>query len=533
VMANAKNDKWYWVLENVEGRGVTDNTTVTCRGGAKPDGTGCDTDLTIEAADVPLDDMLKNSLTPAGQRAWEELQPQGRVDFTAHVKKHFDEAVPQIEVVLRPQGHTVSIDPRLFPYRLEQIQGQAVYQRNHVQLLKIAAQHDRTLYSVESGTWDVTQDGGWQLAFKNLTADRLSMGRDLVVALPPGLRSIIERFQPSGTFALYNSSLSITKSPQFAGLASAWDVNLECQQAAIQGAAPLRGVTGGVHLVGRSDGRTAVTAGELALDSLLWNDVQLTNVRGPLWTDSSHFLLGEPACLQENQPARRVTADAYGGSVAANIELLHDMNPSYKLDLHLGGVSLARFVHERLGGPTDMSGMVSGNLAVSGTGQTVQTLSGGGEMHLVNGNIYQLPPLVAILKLLSSRPPSTTAFNRCDVKFAVQGEHVHFEQLNLLGDAVSLYGNGDADFNRKLKLVFYTLIGPADLPIPLWKTIAGHVSQQGLQIKVVGTLDDPKVEKEPFPAVKDILGRMKGELQDGAATMSSATASRGTRYQPR
>ena len=44
--------------------------------------------------------------------------------------------------------------------------------------------------------------------------------------------------------------------------------------------------------------------------------------------------------------------------------------------------------------------------------------------------------------------------------------------------------------------MFYTLIGPADLPIPLWKTIAGQVSQQGLQLKVVGTWDDPKIERE-------------------------------------
>ncbi len=278
--------------------------------------------------------------------------------------------------------------------------------------------------------------------------------------------------------------------------------------------------------MGRSDGHSAVTAGELAVDSLLWNDVQLTNMHGPLWTDSTHLLLGEAAARQQNQPPRRLTAEAYGGKLAANIDLLHDPNPSYRLDLGLSGVSLARFVHERLGGPNDMSGTVSGTLAVSGTGQTTQTLSGGGELHLVDGNIYQLPPLVAILKLLSNRPPNTTAFNRCDMKFTVQGEHVHFDPLNLRGDVVSLYGSGDADFNRKLNLVFYTLIGPADLPIPLWKTIAGHVSQQGLQLKVVGTLDDPKVKKEPFPAVNDILDRMKGELQEGAATVSPTAAAR-------
>ncbi len=154
VKGRATNNQWHWGLENIEGRGVTNNTIVNCRGGATPDATGCDTDLTIDASDVPLDDTLKNALTvaPAGQRAWDELRPQGRVDFTAHVTKQADQ-MPEIGVVLRPRGNTVSIEPRMF-YRLDQVQGEAVYERNHVELRKVAAQHDRTLYSAESGTWD-------------------------------------------------------------------------------------------------------------------------------------------------------------------------------------------------------------------------------------------------------------------------------------------------------------------------------------------------------------------------------------------
>ena len=79
---------------------------------------------------------------------------------------------------------------------------------------------------------------------------------------------------------------------------------------------------------------------------------------------------------------------------------------------------------------------------------------------MVDAHIYQLPPLVSMLKLLSNRPPDKTAFNRCDMKFAIQGEHVKFEQIDLLGDVVSLYGKGETHFNHKLDLTFFTLIGP-------------------------------------------------------------------------
>jgi hypothetical protein len=73
------------------------------------------------------------------------------------------------------------------------------------------------------------------------------------------------------------------------------------------------------------------------------------------------------------------------------------------------------------------------------------------------------------------------------------------------------------------------LIGPVDLPIPLWKTIAGHVSQQGLQLKVSGTFEHPETTRKALPAVNDMLDHIQSELQEGAATMSPNTASRGVR----
>lgn len=526
-LATASN--WHWTLHDMEGRGGNDSTVVKCRGESIPSGKGYQTDLMFEATNVPLDDNLKLALSPAGQQAWDELRPQGFVNFTAHVTRQPDQLKPAIEVALRPHKRMVSLEPRLFPYRFDQVDGVAHYKDGRVDVQKLSGQHDRTEYSAESCNWQVGPDGSWQFELKNVSVDRLSVTRDLLVALPPALQSTLERLQPAGSFDIHNSSLSFFKLPQSDGMTAAWDVNLECQQAALQGGVPLRGITGGMRLAGRSDGRSAFVAGELALDSLLCKDMQLTNVRGPLWANSSQCLLGEPACQQLNQPPRRLTADAYGGSLATNVELIHDNNPSYKLDVHLGGANLARFANERLGGPNDMNGTVSGKLLVSGMCSSTQTLRGTGELHVVDANIYELPPLVAMLKVLSNRTPNSTAFNRCDMQFSIEGEHIHFQQLNLLGDALSLYGNGESDFNRRLDLVFYTLIGPADLPIPFWKTIAGHVSQQGLQLKVVGTFDHPETERKALPAVNDMLDHIQSEIQGGAATMAPSTAARGQR----
>ena len=46
------------------------------------------------------------------------------------------------------------------------------------------------------------------------------------------------------------------------------------------------------------------------------------------------------------------------------------------------------------------------------------------------------------------------------------------------------------------------------------------MSQQGLQLKVVGTFDHPETERKALPAVNDMLDHIQSELQEGAATMS-------------
>jgi hypothetical protein len=134
--------------------------------------------------------------------------------------------------------------------------------------------------------------------------------------------------------------------------------------------------------------------------------------------------------------------------------------------------------------------------------------------------------LVSLLSVLKNRAPKSAAFDRVDMQFAVQGEHVQFQQLNLLGDAVSLYGRGQTNLDRELDLVFYSLVGPADLPIPLWKTIAGQVSQQGLQLKVSGTWEKPETKKDVLPSVNQVLQEIQNGIQAGAASMAPTAAAR-------
>ena len=506
-----------WKFEKLESRDRQEATAaVTCEGRSTETADGMDLQLAFQGTNMPLDENLRRALSPAVQKVWAELRPQGSVDFTANVVRHPNDAVPVIQVELRPHEQTVAVEPTFFPYRFEQIGGRALISADHVELQQMSGAHGRASFSGQ-GNWQASADGGWQLALTGLNADRVTADPEFIAALPPNVQRVIDRLKPSGTIDLLGTTLQFVKRPDAEQLASSWDMQLACHQTALRGDLQLDSLTGGVRVMGQSDGPTSYSYGELAIDSLIWNDTQVTNIHGPFWADNSMCYFGQGATAKLGQPPRRMTADTYGGTVASDIQLQHEGHPIYHADLSLGGVDLRRIISERTGGPKDLTGTVSGKLALDGAGRSTYAMAGKGELHIVDANIYKLPVLVALLKVLSNRSPDTTAFDRCDAQFEIHGEQIHFEHLNLLGDALSLYGRGDTNFDRNLNLEFYSMVGPGGFSLPLFSAMAGQASRQMLQLKVDGSIDNPQIHKEALPALNQALQQFQAELQGGAS----------------
>jgi hypothetical protein len=506
-----------WKLEQLESRDRQDaGTLVTCVGEAHDEPGGLQLQMVFHGTNVPLDENLRRALAPPVQKVWADLRPQGSVDFTANVERQPKDAQPVIQVDLRPHEQTVAIEPAFFPYRFEQIGGRALITADKVELQQVTGRHGRSGFSAQ-GIWQAAPDGGWQLTLSGLNADRVNADPDFMAALPPCVQRVVDRLKPTGTIDMLGTTLRFAKRPGVAQLAASWDVQLACHQTALRGDLLLDSLTGGVRVMGQCDGQNCNSFGELAIDSLIWNDVQLTNIRGPFWTDSSYCFFGDGATAKLGQPPRRLTAEAYGGTLAADIQLQHEGHPQYHVDVALGAADLRRITSERLGGPKDLTGTVSGKLSLDGAGRSTYALAGSGELHIVDANIYKLPLLVALLKVLSNRSPDTTAFDRCDARFDIHGEQIHFSQLNLLGDALSLYGRGDTSFDRNLNLMFYSMVGPSGFSVPLLSSMAGQASKQILQLKVDGTIDNPQIHREAFPMMNQMLQQIQAELQGGTA----------------
>jgi hypothetical protein len=123
-----------------------------------------------------------------------------------------------------------------------------------------------------------------------------------------------------------------------------------------------------------------------------------------------------------------------------------------------------------------------------------------------------------MLKVLRNRAPDSKAFDRVESKFTLQGEHLAFQQLDLLGDAVSLRGRGAADLDRNVDLIFHTTVGRHNLAAPILRTLAGQASEQFLRLKVNGTLEDAKVTTEALPLVSNVFQQIGQDLRPQALT---------------
>jgi hypothetical protein len=176
-----------------------------------------------------------------------------------------------------------------------------------------------------------------------------------------------------------------------------------------------------------------------------------------------------------------------------------------------------------------LSGEILATVDLRGKGKTRNNLTGRGTVQLRNANIYELPAMVSLLKVLSLRNPDATAFTQSDIAFVLQAEHVYLERIDFAGDAVSLQGRGYVNLMKdEVKLKFRTVLGNDAGRLNAVKQLLGGASQQILLLHVDGSLSNPQVRREAFPGVNQMLEQLQSELrqpnpppwQEGAARVA-------------
>jgi hypothetical protein len=545
VSGRIRMEQGHWTFHDLTG--TNDTGVVRCSGELVPaaDGDGTLT-LHLTGAGVVLERELRDALPPGMRRVWDDLEPRGNAEFTATVRHRVKPRKTDVELEATPHGQTVSIEPAWFPYRLEQLKGRLVWKDGVMRFDGVRGVHARTTVGAE-GTCRFTPDGGWHVSFAQLSADRFRADHDVVQALPPGLQRAIAAVRPRGLLSLSGAIDIYSTSPAPVATvtpgappvspgppAAAWDLVVDMEQGALDVGLPLEHVHGGVRLRGSSDGRSWQAFGDMTIDSAMWRSVQLTNITGPLAMDASGVRFGMVAGAPEATRPRRVEARIAGGSLAIDGRVTADDAGAFAVAASLTDADLQRLSGDVLPGAAApdgdarrFSGRVSGSVELSGLRAGTHSLAGRGQVRLRDATIYELPLVVALLKVLRVKAPDRNAFGSSLVDFRIEGPHAYLDTIELSGDAISLVGTGEVDFDTNVKMVFRSIMGDSQQQLPAMKRVLGGASGQFMLIHVDGTLAQPELSTEAFPTLAAALQKLQAQQRNAAGVREARRDRRG------
>ena len=555
VSGSIRMDRGLWTIRDVVGS--NDTGTVRCSGTLVPRGED-DGELTLQltGSAVVLERELRDALPRGVRRIWDDVDPRGNAEFTATVRHHVKQRRTEVELEATPHGDTVSIEPAWFPYRLERLGGRLVWKNGTLRFEGVRGVHARTTVATE-GVCRFTPDGGWHVSFERLAAERFRADHDVLQALPQGLQRAIAAVRPRGLLSLTGSlDIYSTASVDAGGAgapgmeatvrspgppAAAWDMHLDMEQGSLDVGVALEHVHGGVRLKGQSDGRAWQTFGEVAIDSAMWRGMQVTAVQGPLAMDPGGVRFGMTAAGGgEQATTRRLSARVAGGTLFVDGSVAAGDGGGFAVAASLQEADLERLAGDSFGpavGATPGAvaaghryrGRVFGSLEVSGSRAGAHSLVGRGQLRLRDADIYELPVVVALLKVLRVKAPDRNAFSSSLVDFRIEGPHAYLDNIELAGDAISLVGNGEIDFDSNVHMTFRSIMGDAQTQLPVMKRVLGGASGQFMLIHVDGTLASPEMSSEAFPTLSAALQKLQSQRRNPEG-QRTATARRDVQF---
>ncbi|MDO4583967.1 MAG: hypothetical protein Q4D62_07675 [Planctomycetia bacterium] len=474
--------------------------------------------LQISGKKVLLDEEFYSKLPPDVTGLFRYIRPQGSVDV--HYEYRSEKGRREhlgVEVATSEKGITVTL-PEV-PYRLENFQGKFVYRNGQISLPHFKAENDLAKIS-GSLRGEVISPHQWECHLSDLTIDGIRFDRELLAAIPGGMRTMLASKRPDG-FLFYRGVLDVHyNSQRERPFALSWNGELGLNQASFDFGVRLTNITGGIQLQGSWDNQDLRCHGELQIDSLFYQNLQFTNVRGPLWIDNQHITLGDEAEKRrsmETSPEfasdrkkRSLSAQVVGGELFGNFRLLFGEPSTFQLEAVLTRAKLEACSY--LTGNNQLKGDIMAVLKLQGSEASLYSLRGNGEFHLTNADIYELTVMMSLLKILSLKEVNRTAFSSGDMRFRIEGNHIYFDQIDFYGDAFSLIGKGEMNFRQQVQLIFYTVVGRGETNIPILSPLLHATGRQMMMVMMKGPLQNPEITQRPLPGLNMALQQMEQDF---------------------
>ena len=391
------------------------------------------------------------------------------------------------------------------------------------------------------------------------SGSRLNPDAELIAALPNEMSESLRRLQLRGAISIRGTTKLLLPTGTRLQPAIDWKLTLQLEGNRIGDVGPVHSLRGEVWIDGRRDENGLFAAGNVRIDSMNIEALQITGIRGPYAIDGDRLRLGTMATARLPKKAAAFPDLATNSSALDTLETLDTFGSPSLLDAptdsasirgHMFGGSVEMdgevtltssdfdvsvslidaevpIVLAELGQTgNDMTGVISGRGRFDGKLGAGDLLKGSGTAKLTGANVYQLPMVVQLLNQLRITPTEDAAFTDGEVEFAMFGEQVTLSRLQLWGDWVALDGGGTINRRREVDLSFNTKVSPHS-------TFTRALGPLGAQrytlwtIDVHGPVDSPTIERRAPDGVGQTLGRLFPSATKTDSTSQSGSPSSG------
>lgn len=514
-----RSDQKYWSFQQIQGEHGT--ASLTAVGDFRQAVAPGVLSMTITTQGAAFDESLYRALPESVKTVWTDFSPGGKLDVTSKIRwipnMGFEWSLPKAVI------YDGRMTLKSFPFALANVQAELSYGDELCEIHSFRAQHDDTRIRGKGSAFLPAQ-GRWVLNLMELFVDDLSPDRQFRQALPSGLRTVIEEFDPQKPFSFSGGVRLSGTDRDIDPIVAAWNLRFVFTGNQLNTGIPLKNLLGQITSRGTWDGRKADTEGQIQLESVEVLDYQLSKVQGPFRIKGNEVTIGSSKVFDPDQSqqaiplAERLTAQAIDGTLTYDAEVLLDKEVQYQSRITLINGKLEEYARRYLPGTKDLSGVINGWLDLSGQGVDTNRMTGSGKIQISPAALYELPILAQIFQVLSLSSPDRTAFRFASVEFDISKSQIVFNSIDLAGEPISLRGRGSASFDGRLNLDFYSMLPRARLPWPvanLVNPVLDQATKDWVRVEVRGKTNRPDVKMKPVPVVDDTIKRFLGILGNG------------------
>ena len=465
--------------------------------------------VAIRGKDILLDPEFEQALSPpevpgraALRNAWSMLALRGRLSFESIVIDRPDH--PQdIDVAVEIKG--CSMEPDFFRYAMNDLSAKVRYRQGLVYVKDVSSRHGDSRLGLSEAKILLKPAGGFTAWFTDIRGDNLLPDEEFLRALHPAMRRGLEPLQLRKPVDVKTGLVLDAPAVPGEPMKIWWDGGAYLKKQVFQAGVEIRDVDGVIWCRGHHNGRQ--------FESIKGNAVlERASILGQPFTGMQGRIEVAPE-TPDILSLYDLKANLFGGFIGGEARFTFGSPLRYEVKLDALRVQLEQFgKHNKLGSDAQLQGPVRASLHLTGEGTDLNGLRGNGRIEVAHGKMYRLPLLLDLLKAFGLRMPDRTAFEQARMIFGIEGPQMRVHGLDLLGNAISLRGQGTLNLDgSNLNLDFSADWGrmPQMLP-PGISDLTQKVSDQLFKIKLRGKISKPRFEKELMPSVVEPIKKVLG-----------------------